>query len=54
MLYEVITMAVFVLASVAAGASGSAEVLIGARLVQGVGAAMILPATLSTLRNNFV
>lgn len=47
-------MAVFVLASIAAGASGSAAVLIGARLVQGVGAAMILPATLSTLNAVFV
>ncbi len=47
-------MAVFVLASIAAGAAGSAAVLIGARLVQGVGAAMILPATLSTLNAVFV
>jgi EmrB/QacA subfamily drug resistance transporter len=46
-------MAVFVLASVAAGAAGSAAVLIGARIVQGVGAAMILPATLSTLNAVF-
>ncbi len=46
-------IAVFVVASVVAGAAGSASVLIGARLVQGTGAAMILPATLSTLNAVF-
>ncbi|MCV2395200.1 MFS transporter [Actinotalea sp. M2MS4P-6] len=48
-----IGMTVFVLASVAAGAAGSGAVLIAARLVQGAGAAMILPATLSTLNAVF-
>ncbi|NTW40704.1 MAG: MFS transporter, partial [Cellulomonadaceae bacterium] len=46
-------MAVFVLASVAAGSSATGSTLIAARLVQGVGAAMILPATLSTLNAVF-
>lgn len=40
---------VFVLASLLAAASGSGGALIGARLLQGVGASMILPATLSTV-----
>ena len=48
-----IGMLVFVAASVAAGFAGSGTELIGARLVQGVGAAMILPATLSTLNAIF-
>ncbi len=47
-------MIVFVLASVAAGFSVDGTQLIAARLVQGVGAAMILPATLSTLNAVFV
>lgn len=46
-------MVVFVLASVAAGLSQTGGALIGARLVQGVGAAMILPATLSTVNAVF-
>ncbi|MDN3356479.1 MFS transporter [Actinomadura sp. DC4] len=40
---------VFVAASLLAAASGSGSALIGARLLQGVGASMILPATLSTV-----
>jgi EmrB/QacA subfamily drug resistance transporter len=40
---------VFVVASLLAAASGSGSALIGARLLQGVGASMILPATLSTV-----
>src|SRR5215813_9547509 len=40
---------VFLLASTSAGLSGSEGVLVGARLVQGVGAAMMLPAALSIL-----
>lgn len=48
-----IGMTVFVFASVAAGFSGSGAMLIAARLVQGVGAAMILPATLSILNAVF-
>jgi EmrB/QacA subfamily drug resistance transporter len=48
-----IGMVVFVVASVIAGFSGSGEALIAARLLQGVGAAMILPSTLSTLNAVF-
>jgi EmrB/QacA subfamily drug resistance transporter len=44
---------VFILASVVAGSSQSAQVLIAARLTQGVGAAMILPTTLSTMNAIF-
>ena len=43
----------FTLASVAAGLAGSGEALIGARFVQGIGASMILPATLSTVNALF-
>jgi EmrB/QacA subfamily drug resistance transporter len=48
-----IGMAVFVAASIAAGASQNASEIIAARLIQGVGAAMILPATLSALNAIF-
>ncbi|ROO83573.1 EmrB/QacA subfamily drug resistance transporter [Actinocorallia herbida] len=44
---------VFVVASLAVAASGSATELIGARALQGVGAAMIMPATLSTVNSLF-
>lgn len=44
-----IGMVLFVLASIAAGLAGDGTALIAARFVQGVGAAMILPATLSTV-----
>lgn len=44
---------VFVVASVLAGRSGSGGALIVARLLQGVGAAVILPATLSTVNATF-
>lgn len=44
---------VFVLASVAAASAGGGGALIGSRLAQGVGAAMILPATLSTVNATF-
>src|SRR3954451_24714533 len=40
---------VFVVASLLAAASGTGSALIGARLLQGAGASMILPATLSTV-----
>jgi len=46
-------MVVFVVASVVAGFSGSGQALIAARLLQGVGAAMILPSTLSTVNAVF-
>ena len=46
-------MVVFLAASVLAGLAGSGPVLVLARLVQGVGAAMILPTTLSTMNAIF-
>ena len=46
-------MVVFVLASVLAGSAGSGTALIAARVLQGVGAAMILPSTLSTVNAVF-
>ena len=48
-----IGMVVFVLASIAAGLAGDGTALIAARFAQGVGAAMILPATLSTVNAVF-
>ena len=48
-----IGIVLFTLASVAAGLSGSGQALIAARFVQGVGAAMILPATLSSVNALF-
>lgn len=47
-------MTIFALASVLVGSATSAQMLIGARLVQGVGAAMIMPAGLSTVNALFV
>ncbi len=44
---------VFVAASMWAGRAGSAQSLIAARLVQGVGGAMILPSTLSSVNAMF-
>jgi EmrB/QacA subfamily drug resistance transporter len=44
---------VFVLASLLAARSGSGPALIAARAVQGIGASMILPATLSTVNAVF-
>ena len=49
-----IGMVVFMLASVVAGLSVNGPMLIAARLVQGIGAAMILPSTLSSLNALFV
>jgi len=43
----------FGLASLAAGLAGSEGMLIGARLAQGVGAAMMIPAALSILTTSF-
>ena len=44
---------IFMVASVLAGASDSGTTLIAARVLQGVGAAFLLPATLSTLNAMF-
>jgi len=44
---------IFGLAALAAAAAQSAEVLIGCRVAMGVGAAMIMPATLSTITAAF-
>ena len=49
-----IGMVIFIGASVLAGAAGGPNALILARLIQGLGAAMILPSTLSTLNAIFV
>ncbi len=46
-------MGIFIAASVAAGAATSGAMLVSARAVQGVGAAMILPTTLSTMNALF-
>lgn len=46
-------LAIFVIASMIAGLATSGEMLIAARLVQGVGGAMILPSTQSILNANF-
>jgi EmrB/QacA subfamily drug resistance transporter len=46
-------LVVFIGASVLAGTAPSGEFLIGARVLQGVGGAMILPATQSILNTNF-
>jgi EmrB/QacA subfamily drug resistance transporter len=46
-------LALFTLASLLAGAAGSAEFLIGARALQGFGAALIPPAALSILAVTF-
>ena len=44
---------VFTLASLAAGLAGSGGVLIGARLVQGLGAALVVPTTLAIIVATF-
>jgi EmrB/QacA subfamily drug resistance transporter len=46
-------LVVFVAASVLAGAAPTGELLIAARVLQGVGGAMILPSTQSILNTNF-
>jgi EmrB/QacA subfamily drug resistance transporter len=49
----VIGLSVFTLGSLAAGLAGSGEVLIGARLVQGLGAALVVPTTLAIIMATF-
>jgi EmrB/QacA subfamily drug resistance transporter len=46
-------MVLFALSSATAGVSSDSAMLIGARLVQGLGAALMLPATLSILTTTF-
>ncbi len=46
-------LGIFTVASVLAGAAPSGELLIAARVLQGIGGAMILPATQSILNTNF-
>src|SRR5215468_6296756 len=48
-----IGLAVFTLASLAAGLAGSGGVLIGARLLQGLGAAILVPTTLAVIVATF-
>ncbi len=48
-----IGLAIFTLSSLLCGLSGSAELLIGSRVLQGVGAALMMPATLSIITATF-
>ena len=52
--FLVIGVVTFMLASILAGAADSGATLISARLLQGIGAAFLLPATLSSLNAIFV
>ena len=49
----VIGLSVFTLASLGAGLAGSGSVLIGARLLQGLGAALMVPTTLAIIVATF-
>ena len=49
----IIGLTVFTLSSLAAGLAGSAGVLIGARAVQGFGAALLMPTTLAIILASF-
>jgi len=46
-------MAVFTLSSLATGLAGSGGVLIASRAIQGIGAAMLMPATLAIIMTAF-
>ena len=46
-------MAVFTLSSLAAGLAGSGSVLIATRAIQGIGAALLMPATLAIIMATF-
>jgi EmrB/QacA subfamily drug resistance transporter len=46
-------LSVFTLASLAAGLAGNGSILIGARLVQGLGAALLVPTTLAIIMATF-
>src|SRR4029077_5011380 len=46
-------MAVFTLSSLAAGLAGSGEALIASRAIQGIGAALLMPATLAIIMTAF-
>jgi EmrB/QacA subfamily drug resistance transporter len=46
-------MVVFTLSSLAAGLAGSGGVLIGSRAIQGIGAALLMPATLAIIMATF-
>ena len=47
----VVGLAVFTLASLAAGLAGDVDVLVASRAVQGIGAALVTPTTLSIITN---
>ncbi|QGY32571.1 MFS transporter [Pantoea cypripedii] len=47
-------LSIFVLASIACGMAKNTDTLIISRFVQGVGAALIMPATMSLIRHHFV
>jgi EmrB/QacA subfamily drug resistance transporter len=49
----VVGLAIFTLSSLGCGLAGSASVLIGARVVQGIGAALMNPSTLSIITVTF-
>jgi EmrB/QacA subfamily drug resistance transporter len=49
----VIGMVIFVISSVLAGLAQTGDLLIGARILQGFGGAMVLPTTLSLVNANF-